>query len=380
MNGTKKDLSALKISPEKKAVESPRGWRPAVVLPLLGLALLAGFLVRGWVWDEAGASAETAEADTVPPAATPAASTPANDRDREVLTAIGYVVAHHRISLGSKVLGRVAWIGVDKGDVVRKGDLLVKLDDREYRAQADQARAELAAVRSRLAELEAGSRPQEIERAQAELTGARFDADNARKEYQRLRELLAEGFISDQDVANAQTRSRMAEAAAEASAKNLELVRLGPRAEQLDAARAQVERAEAALEYASALLDATEIRAPIDGTVLQRIAEIGEMITTSFAGDQGAKSAVVALADLNDLQVELDISQADFKKISRDQDCRMVPEAYPDRPYVCRIAEIAPEADRQKATIQVKVQILEPDPFLRPDMDARVTFTTRKDS
>jgi HlyD family secretion protein len=122
------------------------------------------------------------------------------------------------------------------------------------------------------------------------------------------------------------------------------------------------------------MLDATEIRAPISGTVLRRIAEVGEMITTSFAGEMGAKSAVVALADLSDLQVELDISQADFNRISEEHGCQMSPEAFPDRIYPCELDEIAPEADRQKASIQVKVRVHQPDNYLRPEMSARVTF------
>jgi HlyD family secretion protein len=113
--------------------------------------------------------------------------------------------------------------------------------------------------------------------------------------------------------------------------------------------------------------------------VLERLVELGEMVTTSFAGDRGAKSAVVSLADLNDLRVELDISQADFNRISPEHDCVMTPEAYPERKYPCNIAEISPEANRQKGTIQVKVKVLEPDSFLRPELTARVTFSQREE-
>ncbi len=98
------------------------------------------------------------------------------------------------------------------------------------------------------------------------------------------------------------------------------------------------------------------------------------MVTTSFVGERGAKSSTVSLADLNDLQVELDISQNDFNRIHADQECRAVTDAYPDRVYDCVVAEISPEADRQRATIQVKVRILEPDTLIKPEMNARVTF------
>jgi len=128
------------------------------------------------------------------------------------------------------------------------------------------------------------------------------------------------------------------------------------------------------MDYAKTILDATEIRVPTAGTILERNVEQGEMVTTSFVGDRGAKSFVVTLADLNDIQVELDINQNDFNRVLPDQPCTVVTDAYPDRVYNCRVDEISPEANRQKATIQVKVKFLAPDSYIRPDMNARVTF------
>lgn len=370
----KKDLSALRIDQEKKGRQ--QGGRLKIVFPF---AVLIVALVAILYYFDLGRSgfldaAEPVAADNAA-GVNPEGSPEAGSSGREVLIASGYVVAHHRISLGSKVIGRVEWIGVDKGDKVKKGDLLVKLDDREFRARVRQAKAELDEARARLAEMEAGSRPEEIQRSEAELARAKADRDFLKLEWERARGLLTDsGVVSQAEVDNARAAYERAQAALRVAEENLTLSRLGPRIERIAQTRAQVARAEANLEYAEVLLDATEIRAPVSGTILQRIAELGEMITTSFAGDQGAKSAVVALADLDDLQVELDISQSDFQKISHDQDCKMSPEAYADRVYECEIAEIAPEADRQKATIQIKVQILEPDEYLRPDMDARVTF------
>jgi HlyD family secretion protein len=313
-----------------------------------------------------------------PASSTPSQSEPGGDRSSlDVLIASGYVVAHHKIEVGSKVMGKVAWIGVEKGDKVTKSQLLVRLDDREYRAQVGQARAALRGAQAALAELEAGYRPEEIQRAEAEVNRIRADLENARLELKRVESLLASGAASQQQVDNSRSRVEVGEAALRAAEKSHQLYRLGPRAEQIELARAEVERSKASVEYMETLLDATLIRAPISGTVLERLVETGEMVTTSFAGEMGAKSAVVSLADLNDLQVELDISQADFNRISRDQDCVMSPEAYPDRKYRCRIDEIAPEANRVKATIQVKVKVLEPDAYLRPEMTAQVRFSRR---
>ena len=100
----------------------------------------------------------------------------------------------------------------------------------------------------------------------------------------------------------------------------------------------------------------------------------------SFVGDQGAKGFVVTLADLNDVQVELDINQNDFNRIHPNQPCTIVTDAYPDRSYDCRVDEIAPEANRQKATVQVKVKFLQPDEHIRPEMNARVTFFASEES
>jgi HlyD family secretion protein len=121
-------------------------------------------------------------------------------------------------------------------------------------------------------------------------------------------------------------------------------------------------------------LENTIIRAPVTGTVLERNVEKGEFVTTGFVGDRGAKGYVVSLADLNDLQVELDINQNDFARLGARQKGVITTDAYPDRRYDGFIEEISPEANRQKATVQVKVKVSQPDQYLRPDMNASVAF------
>ncbi len=368
-----KNLKGLRIDPERKGSLRKSGatsWLLALVFLLVGAGAFA--LFSGYFNRAADNSAKKQAASAEPTAAQTAES---KETANEVLKAAGYIVAHHKIQIGSKVMGKVAWIGVEKGDKVRREQPLVRLDDREYRAQVEQAAASLRAAEARLTELQTGNRPEEVQRAEAELIRNRADLANAELEWKRLQTLLGSGAIAQQQVDNARSRADMAEAAVKVAERNFELMKLGPRSEQISSARAEVDRARANLEYAQTLLDATVIRAPIDGTVLQRIVELGEMVTTSFAGEMGAKSAVVSLADLMDLQVELDISQSDFNRLSNDQDCVMSPEAFPDRKYRCRIDEIAPEANRQKATIQVKVKVLEPDTYLRPEMTANVTFS-----
>jgi HlyD family secretion protein len=145
-------------------------------------------------------------------------------------------------------------------------------------------------------------------------------------------------------------------------------------------AQGALNQAQGALDYAHAQLDATVIRAPVTGTILDRTAEKGELITAQFASAAagGPQGSVVSMADLNDLQVELDIAQADFARLAPDQKCIVTTDAYPDKQYDGQIAQISPEANRQKATVQVKVQVLNPNKYpdvqLRPEMNATVRF------
>ena len=355
-----KELESLRIERDRRP--GPRRGLPGWAWKLLVAAVAVG--AAGLLWRGAGPQAvDVARLTTieVKEAAT-------------VLVAGGYVVAHHKIQLGSKVVGRVAWIGVEKGDRVKKDQVLVRLDNTEYRAQVEQARGALQATEARLAQLQTGSRPEEIQQARARADETEANLRNAQTNYDRTRGLDRDGVVSKQELDRARDQLDMARAQAEQARKNYELVHQGPRREEIDQGRALVEQARGALRYYETMLDATEIRSPIDGTVLERLVETGEMVTTMFVGETGAKSSVVSLADLNDLQVEVDISQTEFARVSLGQPCAVVPDAFPDRRYRAVVAEIAPQANRQKATVQVKVQVKNPDAYLRPEMNARVSF------
>lgn len=297
-----------------------------------------------------------------------------------VLNATGYIVAAHKIQVASKVIGKVAWIGVEKGDRVKAGQVIVRLEDDEYRAQVQQARGQLAALEARLAELERGSRPEEIDAARAQVEQARAELENARVQLERIRQLAAEKVMSRSALDDAQARYDTAAARLEAAQKNYEIVRQGPRREQIDSMRGQVEAARGALAFAETQLANTLIRAPVDGTILERAVEKGEFVTTSFAGERGAKGYVVTLADLNDLRVELDISQNDFARLKPRQRGIITVDAWPGAEWQGELDEIAPEANRQKAAVQVKVRVLNPDERLRPEMNAAVAFLSEEPS
>jgi HlyD family secretion protein len=292
-----------------------------------------------------------------------------------VLTVSGYVVAAHRIDVGAKVLGRVQWIGVDKGDKVAAGQVLVRLEDADYRAQVEQARAALAAAEARLDELRAGSRPQEKERDRAAIAQAEANLQNAELEFERTQKLFDSGVAAKAELDRVRSARDVARAQLESARQSSSLTDVGPRIEQIRAAEAAVAQARGTLDYAETQLENTKIVSPVNGTILQRIVEVGEMVSPSaFGGDSGTRTSVVSLADLTDLQVELDISQTDFAKLKMGQRAEIVPEAYPNLKYTGAIGEIAPEANRAKATVQVKVQVEAPDEQLRPEMSARVNF------
>jgi HlyD family secretion protein len=180
--------------------------------------------------------------------------------------------------------------------------------------------------------------------------------------------------MAKQTLDDAQARYDGAAAKVASLERAYDLVKLGPRQEEIDALRAQVNQAQGTLDYAQVQLDNTVIRAPIDGTILERNVEKGEFVTTGFVGDKGAKGYVVSIADLEDLEVELDINQNDFAKLGPTQSGIITTDAYPDRKYQGAIHEISPEANRQKATVQVKVKVIHPDGYLRPEMNASVAF------
>src|SRR6266403_2348586 len=231
-------------------------------------------------------------------------------------------------------------------------------------------------LRNRPAEeiVRAGSRPQEKMKDRAGVLQAQATLTNAESEYERAARLYREGVSSKAELARALAQRDSARALVEAARQSSAMTDIGPRAEEIRAADAQVRQTKAALDYADTQLADTEIKAPVSGTVLQRIVERGEMVSPSAFGESGARTSVVSLADLNDLQIELDISQADFARLQMGQRAEIIPEAFPNLKYSGFIAEIAPEANRAKATVQVKVKVDDPNEQLRPEMNARVNF------
>ncbi len=240
-----------------------------------------------------------------------------------VLTVSGYIVNRERIEISPRFLGVVKWIGVKKGDAVTNGQVVVLLDDAEQKAR--------------------------LSEAQAQLANAKIAMEKAGLDYARTRQLIEQNIETKQ--LEDDTRLRVA------------------------SAQASLKQAEASVAIARTFLEWTVIRSPVSGVVLEKLVDQGELVTPqSFGGGRGPSTAVLAVADPKDLQVEIDLNEADVAKVSLNQECRVSPEAYPDKSYRGYVAEKAPEANRQKGTLQVKVQIRDPDKFLTPELSAKVEF------
>ena len=255
-----------------------------------------------------------------------------------LVTANGYVVARTRASVAAKVAGRLASLAVDGGSEVKRGEVIARLENADYQAAVAEAQANLASARA-----------QQIE--------AESERDQAAREQRRIEGVRAAQpeLVSTQDVENA--ASRTAQAAA-----------------RFNSAAARVDAARASLRFAQASLENTLIRAPFSGTVLRKEAEVGEVVAPSVGGGL-TRGAVVTMADLTTLEVEVDVNEAYIARVKHGQPARITLDAYPDTSFRGSVRQVVPTADRQRATVQVKVSILERDPRILPEMGARVDFT-----
>ncbi len=243
----------------------------------------------------------------------------------EGITANGYVVARTKASVSAKILGRLAWIGVTEGSEVRDGRVIARIEDSDFRAAVGAARANILQFEAQIAQAK-----RDLERAQA---------------------LRAQNLVADTDLENAQTR--------------------------LDVLQAQVASARAQAKVAEANLENTLVRAPFTGTVLRKDAEVGEIVAPSSAGGGLTRTAIVTMADLRTLEVEVDVNEAYIAQVRGGQGARITLDAYPDTAFAGRVRQVVPTADRQKATVLVKVSILDHDPRILPEMGAKVVCECR---
>ncbi len=277
--------------------------------------------------------------------------------------------------LGFKAAGRLVERLVSEGDRVTAGQLVARLDDAEQRAQLALRQAELAAAEAVVAELEAGSRPQEIAAAAATLRSAEAERDRVRLDHARQKELRAKEVISDRDFESIDAQLKVAEARAAEAAERLKLVQEGPRAETIRQARARLEQARAAVTLATTLLDNTRVVSPLTGTVLAHHIEPGEFVSPG--------TPVVTVAETARMWVRAYVNQPDLGRVRHGQKVVVRTDSFPGRDFTGTVGFIASEAEftpktvqtpkeRVKLVFRIKVDVENPKDELKPGMPADV--------
>ncbi|HUP94362.1 MAG TPA: efflux RND transporter periplasmic adaptor subunit [Burkholderiales bacterium] len=256
-----------------------------------------------------------------------------------VLNATGYVVAQRKAAVASKATGRLEWLGVREGSKVAAGEVLARLENRDVTAQMQQAAANIKVAEASL------------EQGQAEL-------QDAERQLQRSAELLQKNFVS-------------------AAAHDAVVARHARAVAAISGQRAAIAAARANYRAAQVTVDQTLIRAPFDGIVLTKNANVGDVITP-FSSALGSQAAVVTMADMSTLEVEADVSEANIGKVTLGQACEIQLDALPQARFRGEVHRLVPTVDRAKATVTVKIRFIDTDPRVLPEMSAKVAFLSQQ--
>lgn len=306
------DLSKLRIQHEEEKESSSKGWIKTIlaILVVIGIGAVGYYLYAGPL--KPAMEVEIGAVAAVYPS-----------QANSVLTSSGYVVAQRKADVASKATGRLEHLAVEEGTIVKKGQIIAQLENRDIEANLNRAKADL-------------------QLAKASLWQAKTDLD-------RKKTLVDQGLVSasDYDVADAQYRKGVA---------------------SVQSAEAQVHSSEIDLEN-------TYVRAPFDGTVLTKNADVGEIVAP-FGSSGNSRGSIVSMADMNSLQAEADVSEANIERIRVGQPCEITLDAFPEKRYRGEVHMIVPTADRAKATVMTKVRFLDRDERVLPEMSAKVTFLT----
>jgi HlyD family secretion protein len=326
------------------------------------LLILAASGGGAWWWWTSGPSGE--EVDVVLFTTEAKAET--------LLDKTGYVVPRNRITLSPEVGGIITRIHVEEGSRVKKGAVLIELDDARFKADWEQARAALASAEAQLDELKTGARPEEIDEARANLEQTQARLAFLRDEVKRgLRSGVGTAVSLAEHQRNIGNLNE-AEALERSQKAHLKLIELGPRKEKIRVAEAEVLRARANVDKALFYYERTRIVAPCDCVVLERKVETGEAVHPEVL-----VGTLCVLADLNDLEAEAEVPERDLALLKDADECQVLPDAYPGRTYRARFNRLQPLVNRQRGVVKLKVSILDPDDALLPDMNCRILFPRR---
>ena len=255
-----------------------------------------------------------------------------------LLSASGYVVPQTKADIASKATGRLETLEVEEGSLVKAGQILARIENRDITANLNQAAANVRVAKTNL------------QKAEAELQESSLALHRART-------LAAKKFVSSEAV-------------------DTEIARHAKAVASVESAKAEIAAAEAAYEGARVALEYTLIRAPFDGVVLSKHADVGDILAP-FSNTTQSKGSVVSMADLSTLKVEADVSESSLAKVRLGQPCEIQLDAFPERRYRGVVDQIVPTVDRTKATVMVKVRFVDPDSRILPDMSAKVAFLSR---
>jgi RND family efflux transporter MFP subunit len=325
----KEELSKLKIT---RPLDEPSGPRrlnkrkTAWLLMIPAVLLLLGFLYGRGLLQPAQEVTITTVSLVYPSQAV------------TTLNASGYVVAQRKAAVASKGTGRLEFLAVEEGSRIKQGQIIARLENADLQAASAQARANLDAVRANLNQI-------------------RAEIKNDRLRFERYQKLVQSKAIAQSDFDATEAKLNQALAAEAAS-------------------QSQIKAAEAALRATEVALEYTLIKAPFDGVILTKNADVGEVVAP-FGSSVNAKAAVVTMADLDSLIVEADVSEINLGKVRAGQPCEITLDAFPEERFPGQVHMIVPTADRSKATVLTKVKFLKRDVRVLPEMSAKVAFLTR---
>ncbi len=322
MSDLKDDLAALRLEREPD-IQPRRRWVVWLVLAVFLVA--AGGGAWWWFSRERPVEVETA-----------AVSSRQAGTQAAVLNATGYVTARRRATVSSKITGKVIEVNIEEGMAVRQGQVLARLDAETQRASVALAEAQAEAAR------------RNVNESEVRLNEARINFD-------RISKLVGVGYSTAAEVD-----------AARAAVDSLEA--------RIRAAREQVRVAERQVALEQTNLDSTVIRAPFAGIVISKDAQPGEMVSPVSAGGGFTRTGIGTIVDMASLEIEVDVNESYINRVKPEQGVTAMLDAYPDWQIPARVITMIPSADRQKATVLVRIAFMELDPRILPDMGVKVTF------
>ena len=382
-------VQSLRLPPTTSAPAFP--WFPWVLCLLFATSTIALVVnpqllsgLRSSTPDESapGVDASSASGQSPPAAVAQGSQSPSPQEGSAtsatgnlVLEAKGYIIPAHQILVSPKVSGMILKLNIEEGRRVKKGEVLAELETTEYQADFDRAQALLDAAIARKAERDSGFRVEEKAQAKADFEEAEITLFQRQSEYERAKALRANGTLSKSDFDESESVYNAIRKRVSKLKSQSDLMEKGERQERKDLAAAEVSQARADLAKARWRLDNCTLRAPISGTILKKNAEEGNIVNPiAFNGS----FSVCDMADLSDLEVELNIQERDVSQVFEGQRCTVRAEAWPDRKYAGYVSRLMPIADRSKAAVPVRVKLTVPSKeegiYLKPEMGAIVSF------